>query len=138
MAKATGVTSARDDFSTKIERYINGMAITQSELAHHMGYDNPNIITMFKRGTTRVPLEKVGILAEHLGVDPGELLREWLKAYMPAAFPVLEKYLGALLSGFEPQWLDGLRATFDGRLPPYDNRMGPLVRDALASLSKTA
>ena len=57
------------------------------EIARDLGYENSNVITMFKRGTTRVPLEKVVPLALAVGEGPGMLLRHWFEAYMPEALP---------------------------------------------------
>ncbi len=37
---------------------------TQKLIADELGYDNPNIITMFKQGSSPVPLKKVGPLAK--------------------------------------------------------------------------
>ena len=36
---------------------------TQREIALALGYDKPNIITMFKQGLTKIPLNKVAPLA---------------------------------------------------------------------------
>ena len=48
---------------------INSSGIKQSEMAETMGFDKPNIITMFKQGKTRVPLHKVAEFAKILKLD---------------------------------------------------------------------
>lgn len=48
---------------------------TQREIAEECGFENPNIIPMFKNGTTKVPLNRAVALATALGVDPAHFLR---------------------------------------------------------------
>ncbi|MGO9773597.1 MAG: helix-turn-helix domain-containing protein [Roseiarcus sp.] len=56
---------------------------TQREIAGEIGYDKPNMISMFKRGEAMVPLEKIPLLAKALGVDAGHLFRLALEQYWP-------------------------------------------------------
>jgi len=56
---------------------------SQREIAVEIGYDKPNMISMFKRGATKVPLEKIPLLAKALGVDPIHLFRLGLDQYWP-------------------------------------------------------
>ena len=43
--------------------------VSQKNLADQLGYDKPNIITMFKQGKTKVPLNKIAPIAKILGID---------------------------------------------------------------------
>jgi transcriptional regulator with XRE-family HTH domain len=83
----------KEIFVSTIGSLISECELSQAQIARRLGYDNQNIITMFKRGTTRIPAEKVAPLAEILGVDPGDLVRQWLRAYMPHFLPHLDRYL---------------------------------------------
>jgi transcriptional regulator with XRE-family HTH domain len=111
----------RSRFAANLERAILASCLTQQEVAIKLGYSNPNIITMFKQGTTRVPLDKVVPLARALDLDPGELLREWFATYTPDALPHLQDYLGMLLSSAEKSWVQGLRRHV-GPVPVWDDR----------------
>ncbi len=82
---------------------------TQRQIAMELGYLKPNIITMFKQGTTRVPPDKVALLASSLRADPDELLRLWFETYEPHMLPILERHVGAFLSARERQTLVELR-----------------------------
>lgn len=86
-------TNLRLDFAANLDRLINGSNKTQAQIATALGYSNPNIITMFKSGTTRVPIDMVEPLAQQLDVDPAMMLRDWLDAYMPGSRPMLERLL---------------------------------------------
>src|SRR6202051_1152482 len=56
---------------------------TQREIAQEAGYETPNIISMIKRGESRVPLEKIPLLAKALGVDPAHMFRLAMEQYWP-------------------------------------------------------
>ena len=62
---------------------INNLTdMTNEELAEHFGYSRPNIISMWKTGRTKVPLDKVVPMAELLGMDLIELLLFWFDQYV--------------------------------------------------------
>lgn len=130
MKKAT--TDNRDRFVAKLEEAINDAEMTQVELAERLGYDNANIITLFKKGNTRVPLDKVVRIANILSLDPAELLREWFMAYDAAALTSIELVMGGpFLTQAERSWIHGLRRFLETP-PPFDHRWG----EALTKLVK--
>ena len=67
----------------------------QKDVAADCGYENANVITMFKSGTTKVPVAKVPVLAKALGVDVVYLFRLVISEYMPEAWEVMETIFGA-------------------------------------------
>ena len=82
----------------------------QREIAQELGYDNQNVITMFKLGLTKLPLNKVGPMAKALGVDPGYLLQVVMQEYMPETwFSVREIMENVALSCDELQVLTAYR-----------------------------
>jgi ribosome-binding protein aMBF1 (putative translation factor) len=84
----------RDSFANNLREAINNSGKSQADLAIHLGYENPNVISMFKSGKTRVPLAKVPVLARWLGLDAATMLRDWFVAHDPDALPVIEMYFG--------------------------------------------
>lgn len=83
---------------------------TQSEIAQDLGYDKPNIITMFKQGRTKLPFPKVIPLARSIGVDPVHLLRVVLSEYSPETWEVLEQIIGqSMISEGERETLKIIR-----------------------------
>jgi hypothetical protein len=117
------IARRRNRFAGKLEDAINESDLTQFELAKRLGYENANIISMFKKGTTRVPLDKVAPLARILNLDPGELLREWFHTYYPDALPAIEEHMGLVLTGAEKSWIRGIRRHL-GAAPRFDDRWG--------------
>ena len=70
-------------FQATIAEAIGFSALTQTEIARSLGYPHPNIITQFKRGTTRVPPNKVVPLAAVLRLEACAMLRLWFSSYEP-------------------------------------------------------
>ncbi len=66
---------------------------TQSEICAQIGYTKPNIITMFKQGKTKVPLDKVGLIANALDIDGFELFRRVLSEYMPETLAAITPFI---------------------------------------------
>ena len=64
---------------------------TQREVAAECGFETPNIITMFKNGSTRVPLNRIGPLAKAIGADPAHLLRLVMAEYLPDTWEAIEE-----------------------------------------------
>lgn len=73
---------------------INSFGRKQKDIAAAIGYEKPNIITMFKQGLTKLPIEKVGPMAKALGVDPVYLLRITLNDYMPKTYEAVVQIFG--------------------------------------------
>ena len=67
----------------------------QKEIAADCGYPNANIITMFKKGSSKLPIEKVGLMAGALGSDPAYLLQLTMVEYHPEAWREIEAILGS-------------------------------------------
>jgi len=74
---------------------------TQREIAEESGFPKANIITMFKTGRTKVPLERVPALADALGVSRTYLMRLVLGEDHPALLSVMEEVFGYHVSDNE-------------------------------------
>lgn len=69
----------------------------QVEIAREVGFENPNVLTMLKQGKTKIPLNRVGSLAQALGINPHLMMRKVLEEYMPETWSAVEESLGHLL-----------------------------------------
>lgn len=93
-----------------LTRKIGESGKTQKEIAIEIGYENPNIITMFKTGDTKLPLPVVGPMARALAIDPVYLLKLVMSEYMPETYLAVEHALGAtILTDNERELLDEFR-----------------------------
>ncbi|MBD5801786.1 hypothetical protein AZOA_12100 [Azoarcus sp. Aa7] len=93
-----------------LTRKIDESSKTQKEIATEIGYENPNIITMFKNGSTKLPLNTVGPMALSLGEDPKYLLRLVMSEYFPATLAAVEDCLGTtILTAKEHALIEAIR-----------------------------
>lgn len=89
---------------------ISGVA--QKDIAEALGYDNPNVITMFKQGKTKLPINKVGPLAKVLGVDAVHLLRLVMTEYCPDTWQAIQHLIGkSLITTNEMEIIEVVRNT---------------------------
>ena len=83
---------------------------TQRQIAEECGFDNPNIITMFKNGLTKLPINRIGPLAKALDVDPAYLLRLVMNEYMQDSWEFIENIMqSTVLSANELQLVRAYR-----------------------------
>ncbi|BBI61796.1 helix-turn-helix domain-containing protein [Vreelandella sulfidaeris] len=86
----------------KIEEFITerqlDLGLTNQDIATGIGYANQNVISMIKKGRTKLPIDKVEKLARVLSVDESKLMRMALNEYMPDTLKVIERCLGATVT----------------------------------------
>lgn len=70
---------------------------SEIEIAEAIGFTDPNIITMFMQGQTKVPLTHVEALANILEIDSAHFMRMVMVEYMPNTWQVVEKAMGRML-----------------------------------------
>jgi hypothetical protein len=79
------------------------------EIARELGYTQQNLISMFKRGVSKVPVDKMPKFARILGVDPAHFTRIALREYYPDFYAGLEDAFGPAVSRNEFEVLKVLR-----------------------------
>jgi transcriptional regulator with XRE-family HTH domain len=89
---------------------------TQREIAAEIGYGQPNMISMFKRGEVKVPLDKIPALAKAIGADPGHLFRPALEQYWPGLGATVVEIFGRVVTANEEEilikpWREATRDT---------------------------
>lgn len=105
------------EFLTKV---INASGKTQTEICYEIGYTKPNIITMFKQGKTKVPLDKIGPLARSLGVDGRDFFRMVLGEYMPETLAALSPFIDTPIKTHQEHiLLESFRAACGDKAQPY-------------------
>ena len=67
---------------------------TQRQISEEVGLESPNLITMFKNGTSKLPVNRIACLAKALNADPAHLLRVAMSEYSPDAWAAIEQNLG--------------------------------------------
>lgn len=104
------IDTSRKTVAEYLTFHINNSEKTQRQIALEIGYTKPNIITMFKQGSTKLPLDKVGPLAKALEIEPEDLFLKVMTEYMPETFEALSPFLcGLMLSKDELELIDNFR-----------------------------
>lgn len=104
-------TQNKATVSAFITAKLNQSVKTQRQISEECGFDNPNMITMLKTGASKLPLNRVGALANALGVDPVHLLRLALSEYLPDTWEYIESVMpGTLLTANEHDLVRRYRA----------------------------
>jgi len=111
---------------------------SQREIAAEMGYDKPNIISMFKRGEAKVPLDKIPALAKSLHVDAAHLFRLALNEYWPNKQDVVGEIFGNIATTNEMEiFVKKWRAKTNDNDPPSSEHIEAAVDKILNEIFAT-
>lgn len=112
--------------------------VTNRELADAIGYHSPSVITMIRKGRTKLPVDKVEQFAAALSVDTVCLLRRVMHEYMPEQLEVIEQCLGALVTNSERCVLEVWRHATDGNDPEVSDDLQKGISHLLRLSRSTA
>lgn len=102
---------------------------TQAEIAAQAGFINPNMISLIKSGTVRLPLDRVPAMAEALEVDPARLLQlaleQWAGSAAAQAFATIYQ---TTVTRNEAGWLEAIREASDNKDPAITTRARSAIR----------
>lgn len=111
----------RSELAKLIDRRITELASrkSQKDIAAEVGYSSANMISMFKTGTAKVPLEKTYLLARSLEVDPILVLRLALEqsSWSQGLKDSLDAILGNLTTTNEMEIVKLVRKASGGKDP---------------------
>jgi transcriptional regulator with XRE-family HTH domain len=114
------ITKRRQSIAEFITDAIAASPKSQREVADNMNLDNANLITMWKNGSSRVPLDRLHSLALALNVDAWFLVRLALLEYYPNLHRVIEKVMPApVLTSNEKAMLESFRQATDYSDPEF-------------------
>jgi transcriptional regulator with XRE-family HTH domain len=83
---------------------------TQAEMAAEAGFVNPNMLSMIKSGASKLPLDRVPMLARALECDPAFLLRLSMdQALGTTAAKAVDEIWGSPLTRNEREWIAEIR-----------------------------
>jgi transcriptional regulator with XRE-family HTH domain len=89
---------------------------TQRQIANECGFENANVITMFKNGSTKLPIGRIALLAKAIEVDPIHLLRLVMLEYIPDLWESIETIMQTtVLTANELQLVQAYREVNGGR-----------------------
>ena len=84
---------------------------SQKQIATEAGFEKPNIITMFKQGQTKIPIEKIGRLAKAIEVDAVYLYKLCMQEYQPDTWREIQKMFNQpILTENEVEIIEAIRS----------------------------
>lgn len=102
---------------------------TQAEIAEEAGFVNQNMITMLKKGSTKVPIDRVPALAKALESDPALLLRLALEqSEGSTAAAAIYEIIGQPISKNEMAWIVEIRDASGDTDPRLTSRAAAVIR----------
>lgn len=102
---------------------------TQAEIAEASGFINPNVISMLKSGSSKLPLDRVPDLAKALECDPAWLLRLALEqGEGSTAAAAIFEIVGQPITQNERAWIAGIRDASDDTDPRLASRSKAALR----------
>ncbi len=94
----------------------------QRQIAVEIGYEKPNMISMFKRGETKVPLDKIPALAKALNVDAAFMFKLAVQQYWPDMGKAIAEIFGTVLTKNETKMIELIRRLTKGSDPELTHR----------------
>lgn len=83
---------------------------TQAEIANETGFINPNMLSIIKTGSNRLPIDRVPALAKALNTDPRLLLQLALEQWVGGtAARTFDEIFGTIVTLNEIAWLNEIR-----------------------------
>jgi transcriptional regulator with XRE-family HTH domain len=111
MSKDRGASLNIADYITQQVEIQAKAGKTAREIASEMGYEKANMISMFKTGDVKVPLDKVPALAKALNVDVAFLFRLALQQYWKNENKVIASIFGGVFTDNEREIIDYIRSS---------------------------
>tara|TARA_R110000850_G_scaffold252150_1_gene377303 strand:+ start:201 stop:605 length:405 start_codon:yes stop_codon:yes gene_type:complete len=99
-----------------VERQLD-LDLTNQDIATRIGYANQNVISMIKKGRTKLPIDKVIKMADALSVDRSRLMRLVMMEYMPEAYEAIVACIGEPITKNERVLLEVWRDSTNGEDP---------------------
>ena len=102
---------------------------TQAEIAEEAGFVNPNMLTMIKKGSSKVPVDRVPALAAALDCDAALLLRLALEQSEGSTVTAaIYEIIGQPLTKNEVAWIKEVRDASGDTDPRLTSRAATAIR----------
>ena len=114
---------------TRLTKYLDKRILelrprkSQGEVATEAGFNNPNMISLIKSGSTRLPLDRVPAMAKALEVDPAYLLLLALEQMIGSTeAQAIMNVMNTAVTKHEMDWVTAIREASDLSDPPLTRR----------------
>lgn len=121
--------------NTNLAKYIEKRILqlrprkSQLDIAREAGFNQPNLLSMFKNGSSKLPLDRVPGMAKALECDPAFLLKlalEQLGGDTTAS--VIDQIFGTIVTRNEVIWLEEIRDASNNSDPNLTTKARATIR----------
>lgn len=121
-----------------IDMVMTDLDISNRELADELGYANPGIIQMFRKGKIRLPLERLPKLAKAVSANPKWVMEQALLEYFSDDFRALIRTYLCGLSSNEMAIIELIREVSNNSDPaPADDGLWTKIAAAVSAAKDT-
>jgi len=120
---------------TRLAKFVDARLLelkhkkTQAEIAEEAGFVNPNMLTMIKKGSTKLPVDRVPALAAALDCDRALLLRLALEQSEGSTITAaIYEIIGPPITKNEMTWIIEIRAASGDTDPRLTSRASAAIR----------
>lgn len=88
------LSETREPLASLLDRSMAASDKTLHQIGEECGFQKSNILSMIRKGLTKMPLSRIPALARALGLDERELFEIAIMEYQPDLWSVLEDIYG--------------------------------------------
>ncbi|MBN9676342.1 XRE family transcriptional regulator [Salipiger bermudensis] len=121
--------------NTRLAKYVERRVLelkpvkSQQQIASEAGFQNPNMLTIIKQGSSKLAIDRVPSMAKALDCDPAYLMRLALEqAEGDTAAQAIFEILGTPVSANELGWVEAIRELSDHTDPRLTTRSRAALR----------
>lgn len=127
--------STRHFENTELAKYLDKRILqlrprkSQLEIVREAGFNQPNLLSMFKNGSSKLPLDRVPGMAKALECDPAFLFKlalEQLGGDTTAS--VIDQIFGTIVTSNEVIWLEEIRDASNNSNPNLTTKARATIR----------
>lgn len=126
-------TTTASELSGFISSLIDGSGKSRKEIATQAGLGKANMISMLKKGGTKLPLARIKNFAKAVNTDPVQLAHMCLREYHPDVWEVITSLLEPVMTLDEIRMIKAFRAAVGG---PFIMALRKEERDRLDEFLK--
>ena len=108
--KMKSATPKKSKTAEYVRTHIDKSSLSQKQISEVLGFKTPNLITMIKQGSIKIPVYLIPKLAITLKVDPAKLLAMALKEYNPDTYAAIKSVFGYPITEVETKILEKLQS----------------------------
>ncbi len=116
----------------RFAQLVDSSDYSRDEISKKIGFKSPNIVTMIKKGDTKLPVNRIPRIAQVFNIDPAELFKQVMLEYEPEKYDAIIKCVGDAITKKERKVLNSLYEAVGGNMIKNDtSKCCTLIKEKL-------